>query len=180
MRCKIAWTFHTLQRFLLGACLLSSLVLISCSEEQGDWTTVQQEGTYVYGVWHSTSVKRAAQMMQEVSENVKGTLKQAASPPPKKKSVETHISPEHLLPDNGEILDWIQSRAPSTYTGKKLYRDRPTNPDLFHAYGFQQQAEVEYETPRFGSKPLILLEVFDMGTPENAFGIYNYHIYPQV
>ena len=27
---------------------------------------------------------------------------------------------------------------------------------------------------------MILLEIFDMGTPENAFGIYNFHVYPQV
>ena len=180
MRCNIARTFTTLHRLLLGACFLSCVVLISCSEEQGDWTAVQREEAYIYGVWHSTSVKRATQVMQEVTESVKGALKQKTPSPPAKKSAETHISPEHLLPDNGEILDWIQSRGPSTYIGKKLYRDRPTKPDLFHAYGFQKQAEVEYETPRFGSKPLILLEVFDMGTPENALGIYNFHIYPQV
>ena len=117
-------------------------------------------------------------MLQEVYENIT-----SASPPElttAKYRELTNISPEFLLPSDGEILDWVQSIAPSTYEGKTLYRDRAESPDLFYAYGFQRQAEVEYQTPRFGSKPLILLEIFDMDTPENAFGIYNFHIYPQV
>ena len=180
MKRNTAYTFQNLHRFLLGASFFFSLVLISCSEEQGNWTAVQQKGEYVYGVWHSASVKNAEQMMQKVSENVKSASVQSGESSTVKSIVETNISPEHLLPSDGEVLDWVQSRPPSTYEGKTLYRDRPTPPDLFHAYGFQQQAEAEYETPRFGSKPLILLEIFDMGTPENAFGIYNFHVYPQV
>ena len=82
------------------------------------------------------------------------------------------------------MLGWLQSRAPSTYHGKTLYRDRAlspeASPDLYYAYGFQQQAEVEYQAPQFGSKPLILLEIFDMGTPENAFGIYSFYTYPRM
>ena len=39
---------------------------------------------------------------------------------------------------------------------------------------------MEYQAPQFGSKPLILLEIFDMGTPENAFGIYHFHTYPRM
>ena len=180
MKRKSTHTFQKFHRFSLGMFFFLSLMLISCSEEQGNWTAVQQNGKYVYGVWHSASVKRAEQVMQQVSENVKSASVQSGELPTVKSIVQTNISPEHLLPSDGEILDWVQSRKPSTYAGKTLYRDRPTAPDLFHAYGFQQQAEVEYETPRFGSKPLILLEIFDMGTPENAFGIYNFHVYPQV
>ena len=93
--------------------------------------------------------------------------------------VQMNVPPASLLPDDGEFSDWVQTRPPSTYQGKTLYRDRAAAPELYYAYGFQRQAEVEYQTPRFGSKPLILLEIFDMGTPENAFGIYNFHTYPQ-
>ena len=180
MKRKTARPIHKLHCFLLGMFLFVSLVLISCGEEQGNWTAIQQESEYIYGVWHSATVKRAKRVMQKVSENVKTASIQSSGSLTVTDSVQTNISPAHLLPANGEILDWVQSRAPSTYEGEKLYRDRATSPDLFHAYGFQKQAEVEYETPRFGSKPLILLEIFDMGTPENAFGIYNFHIYPQV
>ena len=180
MKCKTARPFQRLHRFSLGMSLFFCLVLISCSEEQGNWSAIQQEGEYIYGVWHSTTVKRAAQVMQQISENVKSASTRSGELLTEESIVQTNISPEHLIPVDGEILDWVQSRPPSTYEGETLYRDRATAPDLFYAYGFQQQAEVEYETPRFGSKPLILLEIFDMGTPENAFGIYNFHIYPQV
>ena len=172
---------HPFQRFhhsSLGMLLLCSVMLMSCGEDPGNWTAVQQEGAYIYGIWHSTSLKKTEQVMQEVYENITNAA------PPESATVQhpgqTNISPESLLPSDGEILDWVQSRPPSTYEGKTLYRDRPESPDLLYAYGFQRQAEAEYQTPRFGSKPLILLEVFDMGTPENAYGIYNFHIYPQV
>lgn len=180
MKRKTAPPFQRLYRSSLCVTFFCSLVLFSCSEEQGNWTGVQQEGAYIYGIWHSTTLKRAEQMMQEVFENIKNTSTPLTESRTVKDPGQTNLSPERLLPSDGEILDWVQSRAPSTYEGKSLYRDRPEAPDLFYAYGFQRQAEAEYQTPRFGSKPLILLEIFDMGTPENAFGIYNFHIYPQV
>lgn len=180
MKRKTGPPFQRLYRFSLCVTFLCSLILISCGEEQGNWTAVQQEGAYIYGVWHSPTLKRAEQAMLEVFENIRSTSTPLTESPPVKDIGETNISPESLLPSDGEILDWVHSRAPSTYEGTSLYRDRAEAPDLFYAYGFQRQAEVEYQTPRFGSKPLILLEIFDMGTPENAFGIYNFHIYPQV
>ena len=178
MKREIERPFPRFQHPLLGMLLFCSLMLMSCGEDPGNWTAVQQEGAYIYGVWHSPTLKKTEQMLQEVYENIT-----SASPPELTTAKDrelTNISPEFLLPSDGEILDWVQSIAPSTYEGKTLYRDRAESPDLFYAYGFQRQAEVEYQTPRFGSKPLILLEIFDMGTPENAFGIYNFHIYPQV
>ena len=180
MKRKTGPPFQRFHRFSFYVTFLCSFVLISCSEEQGNWTAVQQEGEYIYGVWHSTTLKRAEQAMQEVFENIRSTSIPSTASLKMPDVGETNISPEHLLPSDGEILDWVQSRAPSTYEGKTLYRDRAEAPDLFYAYGFQRQAEVEYQTPRFGSKPLILLEIFDMDTPENALGIYNFHIYPQV
>ena len=180
MKSKTRHPFQRLHRFSLCVTFFCSLVLISCSEEKGNWTAVQQEDEYIYGVWHSTTLQRAEQAMLEVFENIKSASTLSTELLTAQNDGQTNISPEFLLPGDGAILDWVQSRAPSTYEGKSLYRDRAESPDLLYAYGFQRQAEVEYQTPRFGSKPLILLEVFDMDTPENAFGIYNFHIYPQV
>ena len=179
MKYKTGRIFHNLYCCLFGIPLFLSLMLISCSTEQGDWTAVQQEGEYIYGVWHSATVKKAEQMMLKVVENIKSASMLSEQQLTIEEVEQTAISPEHLLPGDGEFLDWVRSRAPSTYQGKTLYRDRAASPDLYHAYGFQRQAEVEYQAPQFGSKPLILLEIFDMGTPENAFGIYSCHIYPQ-
>ena len=155
-------------------------MLTSCSTEQGDWTAIQHEGRYIYGVWHGTTAKKTERLMLEVGKNIKNASAQAEP----EDALKTTVAPEHLLPDSGELLGWLQSRAASTYQGKKLYRDRAispaASPDLYYAYGFQRQAEVEYQAPQFGSKPLILLEIFDMGTPENAFGIYSFYTYPRM
>ena len=154
--------------------------MISCGEEQGNWTSVQQEAEYIYGVWHSTTTKQAQQTILEVGEHIKNTPGLLSQSVTTGDNVQTTVSPEYLLPSDGGLSGWVQSRTPSTYEGKTLYRDRASSPDLYYAYGFKRQAEVEYETPQFGSRPLILLEVFDMGSPENAFGIYNFHTYPKM
>ena len=180
MKCKSAHIFDRFHRFSFCTFLLCSLTLISCDRDQGDWTVVQREGRYIYGVWHSTTAKRAEQTMLEVAENIEVFSAQVGETSTTEDVLQTTLSPEHLLPSNGELLRWVQSRAPSTYQSKTLYRDRAASPDLYYAYGFERQAEVEYEAPQFGSKPLILLEIFDMGTPENAFGIYNFHTYPRM
>lgn len=180
MRRKTSCFFNRFHFLSFTLYLLCSLILISCGEEQGNWTAAQQEGRYIYGVWQSSTDKKAERLMLEVAEN----LKRSSAPDEKSSTtdavLQTTVSPEALLPSSVELLGWVQSRRPSTYQGKTLYRDRATSPDLYYAYGFEQQAEVEYETPRFGSKPLILLEIFDMGTPENAFGIYSFYTYPQM
>ena len=172
--------FDKFHRFCFSICIFFSLMLISCAPEQGNWTAVQQEGRYIYGVWYGSTAKKTEQMLLEVTENIKD----ASALSETEDAVKTTVAPEQLLPNSQELLGWVQSRAPSTYQGKTLYRDRATSaaalPDLYYAYGFQRQAEVEYQAPQFGSKPLILLEIFDMGTPENAFGIYNFHTYPRM
>ena len=184
MKDKTAGIFDKIHRFTLSICLFLSLMLISCGTEQGDWTAVQREGRYIYGVWHGATAKKAEQMLLEVAENIKDASVLSGELSTTEEGVRTTAAPEHLLPNDGELLSWVQSRAPSTYQGKTLYRDRAispvASPDLYYAYGFERQAEVEYQAPQFGSKPLILLEIFDMGTPENAFGIYNFHTYPRM
>ena len=184
MKDKTAGIFDKIHRFTLGICLFLSLVLISCGTEQGDWTAVQREGRYIYGVWHGATAKKAEQTMLEVAENIEAFSAQVEESAMTEDVLQTTLSPENLLPSNGELLGWVQSRTPSTYQGKTLYRDRAispvASPDLYYAYGFERQAEVEYQAPQFGSKPLILLEIFDMGTPENAFGIYNFYTYPRM
>ena len=180
MKRRVACFFDRFHLFSLGTYFLCSLMLISCSGEQGNWTAAQQENRYIYGVWQSATAKKAEQLMLEMAENIKDASGASEESATTEGILQTTVSPASLLPSNGELLGWVQSRAPSTYEGKTLYRDRATSPDLYYAYGFERQAEVEYETPRFGSKPLILLEIFDMGTPENAFGIYNFHTYPQM
>ena len=180
MKYKATGIFHSGSGFSLYLLLFFSLILMSCGEEPGNWTSIQQEAEYVYGVWHSTTAKNAAQAVLDVEGNIKNAPTLLARSATVETAVQTTVSPDHLLPSDGALSGWVQSRTPSTYEGQSLYRDRAASPKLYYAYGFQRQAEVEYETPHLGSKPLILLEIFDMGTPENAFGIYNFHTYPQM
>ena len=180
MKLRRAHVFDRFHLFSLGTYFLCGLMLISCSGEQGNWTAAHHEGRYIYGVWQSDTAKKAEQLILEVTENIKNSSGSDEVSSMTNGILQTTVSPESLLPNNGELLGWVQSRASSTYEGKTLYRDRATSPDLYYAYGFERQAEVEYQAPQFGSKPLILLEIFDMGTPENAFGIYNFHTYPQM
>ncbi len=180
MKFQATPTLHSLRCFSLGMFLIFGSMLISCSEEQGNWTAVHQKSEYIYGVWHSPTAKKVQQTILEVEENIENASALLAQSLTTGNTLQTTVSPDQLIPDNGELSGWVHSRVPSTYEGKTLYRDRPTSPDLYYTYGFERQAEVEYETPQFGSKPLILLEIFDMGTPENAFGIYNFHTYPKM
>ena len=180
MKHKAPHIFGRAHRLSLCTILLCSVILISCSQEQGSWTATQREGQFIFGVWNGPTAKIAEQLMFDVAANIKSMPPKNGQGAATDEVLQTTVPPEQLLPSEGELLGWVQARPPSTYQGKKLYRDRPTSPDLYYAYGFQRQAEVEYQTPRFGSKPLILLEIFDMGTPENAFGIYSFHTYPKM
>ena len=184
MRYIATGIFDKFHRFCFSLCLLCGLILVSCGAEQGDWTAVQHHGRYIYGIWHGSTEKKTELLMVEIAKNIKNTSVLSGEASTTEDAVKTTVAPEHLLPDGAELLGWVQSRAPSTYQQKKLYRDRATSPaaspDLYYAYGFQRQAEVEYQAPQFGSKPLILLEIFDMGTPENAFGIYSFYTYPRM
>ena len=180
MKCLSTRIAHRLHCFSVGMFLFLSMMLISCSGEQGNWTAVHQANEYIYGVWHSPTAKKTEQSILDVGEHIENASTLLEEPLTAVGSLQTTVPPAQLLPSDGELSGWVQSGAPSTYEGKTLYRDRALSPDLYYAYGFERQAEVEYETPEFGSKPLILLEIFDMGMPENAFGIYNFHTYPQM
>ncbi len=160
---------------------ISMLGCGSCDSEPGNWTVVNQIGNYIYGVWKGPTVKVASQAMREIAVNIG-----AQGDRPSALATQTTLAPESLLPikvsagRGATASDWIQSRTPSTYHNTQtLYHDRAVKPDIYYAYGFKRQAEVEYQASRFGAKPLILLEIFDMGTPENAFGIYSFNTYPQ-
>ncbi len=174
---------------------LSISIFISCGSEQGNLTSINQENRYVYGVWKAPTAKNAQGIIADISENIQSysqkqkPLQQDSTLPNNADAATnstlpylTTAKPETLLPKDGEINDWVRANKPTTYNTETLYIDRyvPSEiyPEIYHHYGFQAQAEVEYQSPKFGSEPYILLEIFDMGTPENAFGIFSVSSYP--
>ena len=151
------------------------LLFFSCQADQGNYTAVSQNGQYVYGVWKARTAKAAKNLSRHIDQTSPEGLLQIDS-----LSSITTEKPLDLLPANEEASHWVRVRQPSVDVGKELYKNViGGNPKLYHSYGFVEGASVEYQTPRLGSQPLILLEVFDMGTPENAFGVYSRDRYPQ-
>lgn len=182
-------------------------MLFSCKQEQGNLTSVSQKNEYIFGVWKAPSAKIAQQTIALLYANIQAKsvpeitkdnkTEQKINTEEKNSELQsvpelnsnsntlpykTTAAPETLLPKDGETKDWVRSRKPSTYNPDNIYSDRyvPSEiyREIYRKYGFQKQAETEYQSPKFGSTPLILLEVFDMGTSENAFGIYSVNSYP--
>lgn len=183
-------------RNVICAFILSISIFISCGSEQGNLTSINHEDRYIFGIWNAPTTKNAQEVITEISENIQtygqkkklqqqgGTLQDSDDAATNSAlSYVTTSKPETLLPQDGEIEDWVRANKPTTYNTENLYNDRyvPSEmyPDIYHHYGFQAQAEVEYQSPKFGSEPYILLEIFDMGKPENAFGIFSVSSYPQ-
>ncbi len=150
---------------------------MSC-QQQENLISVQQEDGYIFGTWNAPTLESVKHARTEILNSIK--LQNQAG----KNSLTflTDVAPETLLPQNGEIHDWVRSRKPSTYNPKTLYVDRfiPSEDQItiYKEFGFQSQAEMEYQSPKYESVPFILLEIFDMGTPENAFGIFSVNNYP--
>ncbi len=166
---------HRWRQYLWIVYVSCALLLLSCQTEQGNYTVVSQNGQYVYGVWKARTVKAAKDLSGHIDEALTEELPQVDS-----LRLVTTEKPVNLLPADGEASHWVRVGAPSIDVGKDLYKNViGGSPELYHNYGFIEGASVQYQTPRLGSQPLILLEVFDMGTPENAFGIYSRNRYPQ-
>ncbi len=178
---------HRWRQYLWIVHVSCALLFLSCQAEQGNYTAVSQNGQYVYGVWKARTAKAAKGLSRQitqvpVSSRMLGEVGTRTETLPQMDSLPliTTAKPMDLLPANGEASHWVRAGKPSVDIGKALYKNViGGNPELYHNYGFIEGATVEYQTPRLGSQPLILLEVFDMGTPENAFGIYSRNRYPQ-
>ena len=156
----------------LACCMV---ILLSCSDDQKEYTALLREGQYLFGVWNTHSEEVATKLIDRMTQTGVRERGQIPSLP-----IETSLKPADLLPVDGDVADWVRSRDPSGYTAKNLYKDTlGGQPELYQAYGVIEQAEVEYQTPVLGSYPLIRVEIFDMGTPENAFGIYSFNQYPE-
>ena len=166
---------HRWQQSLWIAYLFCMLLFLACQPEQGNYTAVSQNGQYVYGVWKARTAKAAKGLSRQITQVRAENLSQIDT-----LSLITTVKPVELLPADEEASHWVRAAKPSVDIGKDLYKNViGGNPELYHSYGFIEGASVEYQTPRLGSQPFILLEVFDMGTPENAFGIYSRNRYPQ-
>ena len=157
---------------VIGFLLLCALN-IACQDSSKNYIAISTHDKCIYGVLGARSLKIAQYFLNEISKSCKKEIGISQSVP-------TKVPPINLLPLSNEIPDWVRYSEPRTYVGNKLYNDViNAQPKLFHQHGFIKQAHVEYKSPKLASYPLIMIEIFDMGTAENAFGIYSSMRYPE-
>jgi len=146
---------------------------IACQDSSKNYIAISTHDKFIYGVLGARSLKTAQYFLGEISKSCKKEIGISQSVP-------TKVPPINLLPLGNEIPDWVRYSEPRTYVGNKLYHDViNAQPKFFHQHGFIRQAHAEYKSPRLASYPLTMIEIFDMGTAENAFGIYSSIRYPE-
>ena len=75
-----------------------------------------------------------------------------------------------LLPTD-EVAGWVLRETPRRFTPDDLYEHIDGNADLFKSFGFEEAAVGDY-VPTGADEGWISVEVYDMGAPLHAFGIY--------
>lgn len=77
------------------------------------------------------------------------------------------------LPVRDVPRGWEQSGDVKVYVGKNLYDSIDGAADRFFQYSFRKQYVVGYSSSEPGKS--ISIEAYDMGTPDDAFGIFSCH-----
>lgn len=91
-------------------------------------------------------------------------------------SQETRPNPElqTLLP---EISGWKLSEEPQTYFPGSLFEYIDGAAEAYIGYDFKELIVASYQ--KSGTETSLTLEIYDMGTPLNAFGIFSSERYPE-
>lgn len=76
-----------------------------------------------------------------------------------------------LLPADNEASSWLRDGEPRSYEGEDLYDYIDGGAEIYHEYGFRRAVVQDY---RSASGRSISLEVFEMGSPESAYGMYTF------
>jgi hypothetical protein len=71
----------------------------------------------------------------------------------------------------GEAAGWARDGAPEEYEGEALYAYINGGAEIYHEYGFRRVVLQDYESPAGGA---VSLEIFEMGTPEAAYGMFSF------
>ncbi len=79
------------------------------------------------------------------------------------------IEIKKLLPDHVE--GWVNEYEDQNYDKDNLYEYIDGGAELFLSYGFQEVFTRTYNKP---DQPDIVVDIFDMGTSYNAYGIFSY------
>lgn len=142
------------------------VVLAGCGGETKPEIWMGRRGSAVFGVWDCDRPRVAERLLKRWA---------TVSPPP-----EVPSTPEHqtsylssLLPPDNVVPGWERVAKPVDVEGDALERYLRRTPVEFEAFGVQRLIAAEYRFPRLGPWAQLVIEIYDMGTPENAFGIYS-------
>jgi len=91
----------------------------------------------------------------------------------RKKEEKPAVGYEALLPGKDVPEGWKQSGEVKVYVGEKLYDSIDGAAVRFFQYAFREQYVAIYSSQLPGKR--IQVEVYDMGTPEDAFGVFSCH-----
>jgi hypothetical protein len=92
-------------------------------------------------------------------------------------SLEAESDLSALLPQNSQLADWNAKDDPEYYSPATLYEYIDGEAELYHRYGFIELiSQTYYETDSEESS--ITVNLYRMGSLENAFGIYASYRYP--
>jgi hypothetical protein len=79
---------------------------------------------------------------------------------------------DRLLPSPGFAEGWVMKEKVATYTEKDLYKYINGEAELYYPYGFKALATAVYarsDNPEAG----LVADIYEMGSPMDAFGIYS-------
>ncbi|MGB9893679.1 MAG: DUF6599 family protein [Candidatus Saccharicenans sp.] len=91
-------------------------------------------------------------------------------------SQETRANPElkALLP---ELADWQWSEKPQTYFPGTLFEYIDGASEAYLSYDFKELLVAQYQ--KSGTETMMTVEIYDMGSALNAFGIFSSERYPE-
>ncbi len=78
-----------------------------------------------------------------------------------------------FLPGRAELQGWAPKDKPRIYKGEDLFLYIDGGAEIFHEYGFRQVITQDYSNP---AGKTVTLDIFEMATPESAYGMYTFKI----
>ena len=178
---------------LLLPCPLALLLVIvifitpGCQQEMSDsrYTAVATQGRYLLSIWRARTSKEAinrgqkllsAIPMEKINADVlhQGLSRESGQGVSSATSIEK-LKLADILPKDDQVKGWSIAKKVETYVGQDLFRFTlfRSEAEIYHAYHFAELASAEYRNPKLHKEPLLRVDLYDMGSPENAFGIYS-------
>lgn len=138
--------------------------LAGCGERAPE-TWIAQSGVAVFGVWDCGDPSVAERLL---------TRWASVAPPPDEATAARHNADflPSLLPNNSVAPGWEVAGKPADADARGIAAFLRRSATEYEAFGAQRLVSAEYRYPRIGPWPQLSIEIYDMGAPENAFGVY--------